>query len=101
MTLALLPTRAARIVNTCRLENGAGRDETRETAATWTATDHQIVVRYAGGTDELEFAEMLPYAPFGRRGAGPGLRVVRSSGANSALGGYDALWRTPIDRSTK
>jgi hypothetical protein len=101
VSLTLLPSRVAKIVSSCRLENGTGRDESKETTGSWSATDHQITVRYAGGADELEFAAMLPYAPFGRRGAGPGLRVIRTSGAASALSGYDALWRAPVDRTTK
>ena len=96
VTLELLPSRSAKITNTCRVENGSGRDERKETMATWTANGERIVVGYGSISDELEFTDMLPYAPFGRSGAGPGLRIIRTSGESSALGGYEALWRMPI-----
>jgi hypothetical protein len=96
VTLSLLPSRAARITDACRVEDGSGRDVKKEMTATWAADENRIVIRYGENTDELEFAEMLPYSPFGRRGAGPGLRVIRISGSGSAFGGYEALWKSPI-----
>ena len=99
VVLALMPKGLATVTHSCRAENGSGKDQSTERRGSWTFKETDITIRYDGLTERLEFDDAVPYAAFGRRGAGPGIRVIDATGSGSLLAGYSTLWKRPFDTS--
>lgn len=94
--LRLIEHGKAKIIQTCRLEDGSHRDVTEEKYATWSFDGDQIFIKYDGVTDAFHYRTSVPYAEFGGQGAGPGLERVGAPHSKSRLEGYGQIWKEPI-----
>ena len=94
--LRLLEHGKAKIIQTCRLEDGSHKDVIEETNALWTSDSDKLNVKYDGVTDTFLYQSSIPYAEFGGQGAGPGLERVGTPHSKSRLKGYGQIWKEPI-----
>ncbi len=86
----------ARIVTTCRAEDGSRRDTSQTTQATWSLEGDRLTVEYESRRDLLEYDPQLSYGDFGQPGSGPGLRLLEPVGSGSRLSGFGHLWKGPL-----
>ena len=94
--LELLDGEKARIVETCRREDGSRQDMSRATPATWSFTGGRVIVEYDDQRDVLQYDRSLAYGSCGQRGSGPGLKLLEHLGSNSSLAGFGHLWKRPL-----
>ncbi len=94
--LELLDGKKARIVEICRREDGSRQDMSQATPATWSFAGDRVIVEYDDQRDVLEYDPALSYESFGKRGSGPGLKLLERLGSNSRLAGFGHLWKRPL-----
>ena len=94
--LELLNSKEARIVKSCRLEDGSHQDISQRTQATWSFEGNRLTVEYDNQKDLLEYDPSLSYGDFGYQGSGPGLKLLKHVGSGSRLFGFGHLWKRPL-----